>query len=62
VSAKRNCGINRDSNVRVEQRVAALSQPTLIYPDSSIPSGLKRSYAACPLQRKSGGDLWLCQI
>jgi hypothetical protein len=40
------------SNDQVERRVAALSRPELIYPDSSILPDLERSYAACPLQRK----------
>jgi hypothetical protein len=41
-------------NVLVERGAAALSQSDLIYSYSSILPDLKRSYAACPLQRKLG--------
>ena len=39
-------------NVLVEQRAAVLRKPKLLYPGSSTPSNLERSYAARPLQRK----------
>jgi hypothetical protein len=44
-------------NDKVERHAAALSRPKLLYPKSSIPSDAQRSCAACPLQRKLGGDL-----
>ena len=42
------------SNNQVERRAAALSEPKLLYQNSSTPSDAQRSYPACPLQRKLG--------
>lgn len=47
------------SNAQVERHAAAVFQPELIDPESSIPSHAQRSYAACPLQWKLGVQMWL---
>jgi hypothetical protein len=40
------------SNISVERRAAALTQPKLLYLDSSTPSDDNEGDAACSLQRK----------
>jgi hypothetical protein len=56
-SAPNATRILRPANDKVERHAAVLSQPKLLYPDSSIPSDGQRSHAACPLQSKLGANM-----